>query len=98
MTFPGKQILFAGGLTSFQLLLISLRPLCQLGLLTACPSGSLSFLVTFQVRNLDAPLMPVEPALPLIPIPVCVYSISCPAFLSLEWLETEKSALGFLRT
>lgn len=50
-----------------------------------------SFLVTFQVRKLDVPLMLVEPALALTPFP-CVYSISCPEFLSLAWLEPEESA------
>lgn len=56
--FPGKQILIARSLTSFPLLLTSLRLLCQQGFLSACPSGSLSFLLTFQVRNWDASLMP----------------------------------------
>lgn len=59
--------------------------------------GPSSFLVTFQVRKLDVPLMLMEPALALTPFP-CVYSISCPEFLSLERPEPEESAIGFLRT
>lgn len=98
MTFPGKHTLFAHSLTSPQFLLTSLKLMCHLGLLTACLSGSLSFLVTFQVRKLGVPLMPVEPAPPLIPVPAYVYGISGPAFLFLEWLASEKSVLGFLRT
>lgn len=54
--------------------------------------GPSSFLVTFQGRKLDVPLMPVEAALPPTPVPVCVYvhSVSCLESLFLEQLETEK--------
>ena len=37
-----------------------------------CLSSSSSFLATFQGRKWESPLMLVEPALPLTPIPVCV--------------------------
>lgn len=32
-----------------------------------------------------------------LPVPPCMQSISCPEFFSLEWLDAETSAVGFLK-
>lgn len=99
--FPGKQLVFAHSLISSWRLLTPLRLMCLAGAPHSRPGqahpGPFSFLVTFQVRKREVPLMLAELALPLTLSLMCVYSVSCPERLSLEWRQTEDSATGFLR-
>lgn len=59
----------------------------------ACLSSSSSFLETFQGRKWESPLMLVEPALPLTPIPVCVCVVFPSQNSSLESVWRQGSQL-----